>query len=155
MKGDATTVEDYLRELPDDRREAMTKVRALVKKNLPKGYKESLGYGMIAYTIPLERFPDTYNGQPLCYIGLASQKNLMALYLMSAYGNPAEEKFLKEEFKKAGKKLDMGKSCLRFRKLEDLPLDVIAKVVAGTPPEEIIARHEAVHGEKKKRSSRK
>jgi uncharacterized protein YdhG (YjbR/CyaY superfamily) len=144
------TIDDYLRDLPDDRREAMKKIRALVKKNLPKGYREHLGYGMIAYDIPLETFPDTYNGQPLCYIGLASQKNHMALYLLSAYGNPEQEKFLADEFKKAGKKLDMGKSCLRFKKLDDLPLDAIAKVVASTPPADLIAKHEAVHAPKRK-----
>ena len=150
MKSEAPTVEDYLRELPEDRRAAISKVRSVVKKNLPKGYRESVGYGMIAYTVPLERFPETYNGQPLCYVGLASQKNHMALYLMSAYGNAEQEKFLAERFRKAGKKLDMGKSCLRFRKLEDLELDAIATIVASTTPEELIAKHEAVHGAKKR-----
>ena len=149
-KSDAPTVEEYLRDLPDDRREAMTEIRKLVKKNLPKGYRESVGYGMIAYTVPLDRFPDTYNGQPLCYIGLASQKNHMALHLMSVYGDPAQEKFLAGEFKKAGKKFDMGKSCLRFRKVDDLPLDAVAKIVAGTTPDDLIAKHEVVHGAKKK-----
>ena len=148
------TVDDYLRDLPDERRETMSKIRALVKKNLPRGYREHLGYGMITYDIPLEKFPETYNGQPLCYIGLASQKNHMALYLMGAYGNPEAEKFLADEFRKAGKKLDMGKSCLRFKKLDDLPLDAIAKVVAGTRPEDLIAKHEAVHGEKKKKAKK-
>jgi hypothetical protein len=147
----AKSVDDYLDELPEDRKEAMTKLRKLVKKNLPRGYRETVGYGMIAYDIPLEKFPDTYNGQPLCYIGLASQKNHMALYLLSAYGNPEQETYLKDEFKKAGKKLDMGKSCLRFKKLEDLPLDAIANIVASTPPSELIAKHEAVHAPKRKK----
>jgi uncharacterized protein YdhG (YjbR/CyaY superfamily) len=149
-KSDAPGVDDYLRELPDERREAMAKIRSLVKKNLPKGYRESMGYGMISWTVPLDRFPDTYNGQPLCYIGLASQKSHMALYLMSAYGNPQQEKFLADAFRAAGKKLDMGKSCLRFRKLDDLPLDAVAEIVRSTTPEDLIARHEAVHGAKKK-----
>jgi uncharacterized protein YdhG (YjbR/CyaY superfamily) len=144
------TVDDYLKGLPDDRREAMTKVRAMVKKNLPKGYREHLDYGMITWDLPLEKFPDTYNKRPLCYIGLASQKNHMALYLMSAYGNPEQEKYLADAFEKAGKKLDMGKSCLRFKKLDDLPLEAIARIVASTPPEELIARHEAVHAPKRK-----
>lgn len=144
------TVDEYLKSLPDDRREAIAKVRNVVKKNLPKGYRETVGYGMISYDVPLETFPDTYNGQPLCYIGLASQKNHMALYLLGCYGNPEQEKFLADEFKKAGKKLDMGKSCLRFKKLDDLPLDTIAKVVASMPPDALIAKHEAVHGAKKK-----
>lgn len=143
------SVADYLKSLPEDRRAAMSKVRALVRKNLPKGYREHLGYGMITYDIPLDRFPDTYNGQPLCYIGLASQKNHMALYLLGPYGDPKQAKYLQDGFKKAGKKLDMGKSCLRFKSLDDLPLDVIANVVASTPPEDMIAMHEKAHGAKK------
>lgn len=153
VQSKASTVDDYLDELPEDRREAIKKVRAVVKKNLPKGYRESMGYGMISYTIPLDTFPDTYNGQPLCYIGLANQKNHMALYLLGPYGDAKQEKYLQDEFKKAGKKLDMGKSCLRFKKLEDLPLDVIGKIIAATPPEEMIARHEKVHGDKKKKKT--
>lgn len=146
----AATVDDYLSELPEDRREAITKLRKLVKKNLPKGYSERLAYGgMITYEIPLEKYPDTYNGQPLCYLGIASQKNHMSLYLMSAYGNPEQETFLADEFKKAGKKLDMGKSCLRFRKLEDLPLEAIGKIVASTPPAEMIAKAEAAKKQSK------
>lgn len=154
VQSKAATVAEYLDQLPDDRREAISKVRAVVKKNLPKGYREVVGYGMINYVIPLERFPDTYNGQPLCYVGLASQKNHMALYLVGVYATE-QEKQLRDAFAKAGKKLDMGKSCLRFKKLDDLPLDVIGKIVAGTPPEEMIARHEAVHGAKKKKVAAK
>jgi uncharacterized protein YdhG (YjbR/CyaY superfamily) len=155
VQSSAKTVDEYLDELPEDRKEAMTRLRKLVKKNLPKGYRETVGYGMIAYDIPLEKFPDTYNGQPLCYIGLASHKNHMALYLLSAYGNPEQETYLKDEFKKAGKKFDMGKSCLRFKKLDDLPLDAIATIVASTPPSELIAKHEAVHAPKRKPAKKK
>ena len=149
VQSKAKTVAEYLDELPEDRRAAISKVRSVVKKNLPKGYKERVGYGMITYELPLEVYPDTYNGQPLCYVSLASQKNHMALYLMGAYGDPEQEKYLAEEFKKAGKKLDMGKSCLRFRKVEDLPLDAIAKIVAGTPPDRLIAKTEKAHSAKK------
>ena len=148
------TVDEYLKSLPEERRKAMTKVRAMVKKNLPKGYREHLDYGMITYDLPLEKFSDTYNKRPLCYIGLASQKSHMALYLMSAYGNPEQEKFLADAFKKAGKKLDMGKTCLRFKTLDDLPLDAIATIVASTPPEQLIAKHEAVHAPKRKAKKR-
>ena len=143
------TVDDYLKGLPDDRREAMTRVRAMVKKNLPKGYREHLDYGMITWDVPLETFSHTYNKKPLCYIGLASQKNHMALYLMSAYGDPQQEQYLADAFRNAGKKLDMGKSCLRFKKLEDLPLDALGKVVASTPPDALIAKHEAAHAPKR------
>jgi|SRR5687768_3090461 len=139
------TVDEYLNELPDDRRAAISRVRSVVKKNLPKGYRERMGYGMITYEIPLEKYPDTYNGQPLCYIGLASQKNHMALYLTNVYADPAQEKYLADAFKKAGKKLDMGKSCLRFKNVDDLPLDAIGKIVGSTSPEEMIAKVERVY----------
>jgi len=151
VQSKAESVDDYIDGLPEDRRETVSKLRKLVKKNLPKGYRERMGYGMITYGIPLETYPDTYNGQPLCYLALASQKNHLALYVMSAYSSPETDKFLRDEFKKAGKKLDMGKSCIRFRKLEDLPLDAIATVVAATPPSELIAKHEEVHGAKRKK----
>lgn len=135
------TVDAYLDELPDERREIVAAVRKVVKKNLPKGYKESMGYGMINYCIPLDEYPDTYNKQPLCYAAIAAQKNHYALYLMSAYSGD-QEAVLREGFARAGKKLDMGKSCVRFKKLEDLPLDVIGKVIASTPPKEYIAQYE-------------
>jgi hypothetical protein len=98
---------------------------------------------MLCYQIPLDRYPDTYNGQPLGYVALASQKNYCALYLMGAYMDPAQTAALKDAFKKAGKKMDMGKSCLRFRKPDDLPLDAVAKVIAAMPPEKFIAMVEA------------
>ena len=138
----ATTVDEYLGELPEDRREAIASVRKLIRKNLPRGYEEKMGFGMISYQIPLKRYPDTYNGQPLCYIGLAAQKNHLALYLMGVYGDPKQAAALKDAFAKAGKKLDMGKSCVRFKKADDLPLEAIGKIVAGTPPEAMIALYE-------------
>lgn len=143
VKSSAQTVEGYLEELPEDRREVVSTVRQAVLKNLPAGYEESMNWGMICYGIPLERYPKTYNGQPLGYVALAAQKNHYALYLMGVYQDSDQESWLREEFRKAGKKLDMGKSCVRFKKLDDLPLDVIGKVIAGTPPEAFIAQYEA------------
>ncbi|HYR09815.1 MAG TPA: DUF1801 domain-containing protein [Longimicrobium sp.] len=137
----AETVEQYLQELPEDRRAVVSAVRDVVVRNLPAGYREMMSYGMIVWGIPLEEYPDTYNGQPLGYAALAAQKNYYALYVMT-YMVPALEKWLRDEFEKAGKKLDMGKSCLRFKKLEDLPLDVIGQLIASTPPREYIALHE-------------
>lgn len=142
-RSDATTVEEYLNELPEARRQIVSAVRELVLRNLPEGYQETMNWGMISYEIPLERYPDTYNGQPLSYISLAAQKNHVALYLMNVYQDAELERWLKAEYEKAGKKLDMGKSCLRFRRLDDLPLEVIAQVVASTSPPEFIARYEA------------
>ncbi len=142
-RSSATTVKEYLDELSADRRSVVSAVRKVILRHLPKGYRESMNWGMISYEVPLERYPNTYNGQPLSYAALAAQKNYFALYLMCVYQDPNQEAWLKKEFKKAGKKLDMGKSCVRFRKVEDLPLHVIGKIVASTSPEEFIARYEA------------
>ena len=134
MKSKAATVEGYLAELPADRRDAMASVRKVILKNLPKGYEEVLQYGMLGYVVPLKVFPAGYlnrKNEPLPYIALASQKNYMSIYMMSVYGD-AEAKF-REEYQATGKRLDMGKCCVRFRKLEDLPLDVIGKAVARYP----------------------
>lgn len=137
-----TSVTAYLKSLPAERRKVVSAVRDVVLSNLPKGYRESVNWGHITYEIPLERYPDSYNGQPLCYAGLAAQKNHYALYLMGAYANPNGGKRLASEFEKRGKKLDMGKSCLRFKSLDDLPLDVIARVIASTPVEDMISYFE-------------
>jgi len=142
----ATTVKEYLAGLDAERRAVMSGVRRLIRRHLPKGYRESMGWGMISYGIPLSRYPNTYNGQPLCYAALASQKNYCALYLMGAYSDPEQAAWLKKEFEKAGKKLDMGRSCLRFHKLDDLPLEAIAQVIAATPPEAFIERFEGTRG---------
>lgn len=137
------TVRMYLDELPEDRRAVVEAVREMVRHNLPEGYRESLNWGMITWEIPLERYPDTYNKQPLNYLALAAQKNHYALYLNCVYQDPELEARLREGFKKAGKKLDLGKSCLRFKKLDDLPMNVVAEIVASTPPDAFIERYEA------------
>jgi Domain of unknown function (DU1801). len=142
----AKTVEEFLEALPEERRPMLAELRKLIRKHLPKGYTESVGYGMLMYAIPLATFPDTYNGQPLCYIALASHKHYCSLYLMGAYGDPAQVETLRAAFAKAGKKMDMGKSCLRFKSLDDLPLPAIAKLIAEIPPKKFIAMHDAVHG---------
>ncbi|HEY0140599.1 MAG TPA: DUF1801 domain-containing protein [Thermoanaerobaculia bacterium] len=138
----ATTVDAYLAELPEERRQVVAAVRDLIIRNLPKGYRETISSGMISYCVPLDDYPDTYNKQPLCYAALAAQKNYYALYLMSCYSGD-QEQALRDGFAKAGKKLDMGKSCVRFKKLEDLPLDVIGKVIGSTPPQEFTQQYEA------------
>lgn len=139
----ATSVQAYLNELPEDRRATISAVRDVILRNLPDGYSETMNWGMITYEVPLARYPNTYNGQPLAYASLAAQKNFNAVYLNNIYQDSQEEGWLREEFKKAGKKLDMGKSCVRFRKLEDIPLEAIGKVVASTPLDEFIERYEA------------
>ena len=132
MQSAAKTVSEYLAELPEDRKAAISKVRAVIKKNLPKGFAESMCYGMIAYSVPLKLYPAGYHCNPslgLPFAGLASQKNYMSFYLMTAYQAGKIETLIREGFAKAGKKLDMGKCCIRFKKIEDLPLDVVAEAI--------------------------
>jgi uncharacterized protein YdhG (YjbR/CyaY superfamily) len=138
-----TTPAAYLASLPSERRKVISAVRAVVKKNLPKGYVESMNWGMLAYEIPLSRYPDTYNKQPLMYLALAAQKNNYALYLTSVASDKVLMDRLTKAYKAAGKKLDMGKGCLRFKTLEELPLDVIADMVASTSVERRIELSEA------------
>ena len=138
MAKKAATVAEYLDGLTPERRDAIEQVRKVILDNLPKGYQESLTYGVLSYEVPLSRLPDTYNGQPLSYVALGSQKNYMSLYLMNIYGDPKAAKWFKSAYKAKGKKLDMGKSCVRFKTVEDLPLDVVAEVVGRTPIEDWI-----------------
>ncbi len=139
----ATTVEAYLAELPDDRRAVIAPLRDLIVRHLPPGYVETMNWGMISYEVPLARHPDTYNGQPLGYAALAAQKHGGSLYLMSVYAGSAREQSLRVAFREARQKLDLGKSCLRFKRLEDLPLDAIAALIASTPVETFVVEHEA------------
>lgn len=136
------TVEEYLQNLPEYRREIISEIRELILENLPEGYEETINWGMISYEIPLERYPDTYNNQPLNYLGLAAQRNHNSLYLMPVYQDEELQDWLEEEFKKANKKMDMGRSCLRFNTTNDLPLDAIAKIVSHQTPDEFIATYE-------------
>jgi hypothetical protein len=141
----AKTVEEYLEELPPDRREAIGAVRKVILKNLPKGLEETMLYGMIAYVVPHKLFPAGYHcdpSQPLCYAGLASQKNHMAVYLMTCYGHKETEDWFVKAYKATGKKLDMGKSCVRFKKLDNLPLDVIGQAIARVSVQKYIEAYE-------------
>ena len=142
-KSKAESVEEYLAELPEDRRAALATVRKVILENLPHGYEETMQYGMIGYVVPLERYPVTYNGQALSYAALASQKNYMSLYLMNIYGDKEAERWFVDRYHASGKRLDMGKSCVRFKKLEDLPIDLVADVIALTPVAQFLERYEA------------
>jgi Domain of unknown function (DU1801) len=139
MPGKATTVKDYLDSLPRDRRSDIMKVRNVIVDNLPIGYQEAASMRMLTYSVPLSVCPDTYNGEPLCYAALASQKNYMAVYLMGVYGSKDTETWFRSSFKERGKKLDMGKSCVRFKTVEDLPLDVIGQAIARHSVEEWVS----------------
>jgi len=142
----ATTPDEIIAALPPDRRDAIAKVRDVVRANLPPGYEEGMQFGMISWYVPLERYPNTYNKQPLGLAALANQKNYMSLYLNTVYGNAEIERWFRERYAASGKKLDMGKSCVRFRKLDDLPLDVVAETIARTPVDKYIEGYESVLG---------
>ncbi len=142
LQSTPSTVEEYLQELPASRRKIISELRNLIRKKIPKGYNETMRWGMISYEVPLDRYPTTYNKQPLSYIGLASQKGHIGLYLMNIYQDKNVESFLRTAFKTSGKKLDMGKACIRFKKLEDLPLDAIGRIIASTSVNEFIDQYE-------------
>ena len=144
-RSDAPTPEAYIAELPPERAGELARVRDVVNAALPAGYIERMAWGMISWEVPLERSGRTYNGQPLVYAALAAQKNHNALYLNCAYSSVDRTERLKRRFAESGKKLDMGKSCVRFRAAADLDLDAISEVVAATSPDEFIAEHDAVH----------
>lgn len=132
MQSKATTVKQYLSELPEDRRAAISAVRDVILKNLDKGFEEGMQYGMIGYYVPHSIYPAGYHcdpKQPLPFASLASQKNHMSVYLMSVYFEGDGEDRFRREWAKSGKKLDMGKSCVRFKKLEDAALDVIGAAI--------------------------
>ena len=143
MKSDAATVEEYLAGLPEDRREAIEAVRRVVLENLPDGYEECMSSGMISWVVPLSRYPDTYNKLPLGLAALASQKRHMALYLNNVYSDAQTRDWFTSAYAATGKRLDMGKSCLRFRRLHDLPLDVIGQAIARTSVDDFLSFYEA------------
>ena len=146
----AATVDSYLAGLSAEQRKVLSPVRDTIRKNLPKGYEEMMLGKFVAYVIPLSRLPKTYNGHPLMYAALAVQKNYYSLYLMVPYGSATELAKIQEGFKKAGKKLDMGKSCIHFKKVDDLPLDVIGESIARVPAEEYVRQYEMVKGKQEK-----
>ncbi len=148
MASTVATPDEYIEQLPDDRQEMVSEVRHEILDNLPEGFEEGIQYGMIGYYIPLERYPDTYNGQALGFAAIASQKNYVSVYLHGLYSDPAAAEWFQAEYKKTGKKLNMGKSCVRFRKLDDLPLDLIGEAIRRDSVEAFIKRYE----ESRKRS---
>jgi hypothetical protein len=139
----AATVEAYMQELPKERREVVAAVRALVNLHLPQGYAETMRWGMISWEIPLARYPATHNKQPLGHVALAAQKNHYALYLMGVYAESQDEKDLRQAYARAGRKLDMGKSCLRFRKLDELLAEEVGAIIASMQVDACIAHYEA------------
>ena len=128
--------------MPEDWRAAISAVRQVVLENLPQGYEEMMQFGMIGYVIPLERYPVPYYCQALQYAALASQKNYMSLYLMNVYSDEAVERWFVDRYKDSGKRLDMGKACVRFKSLQDLPIDLVGEAIVLTPVDRFIERYE-------------
>ncbi|MFO0581953.1 MAG: DUF1801 domain-containing protein [Anaeromyxobacter sp.] len=157
MQSKATTVMQYLAELPADRRATVEAVRAFLRATVDRDVEEGMQYGMIGFYVPLRVFPAGYHaspGTPLPYINLAAQKHGCSLYLMAA-GHPAIERLLREGFARAGKRLDLGKSCLRFKRVEDLALDVIAEAIRRVPSGEWVKRYEAARAGAHRAKTRK
>ncbi len=146
MQSKATTVDEYIEQLPDERKAAMKKLRAIIKKHLPKGFQECMGYGMMGYVVPHSKYPAGYHcnpKDPLPFLALASQKNFIALYHMGIYSDPKLLKWFQEAHAKAStKKLDMGKSCIRYKKPDDIPFELIGELVSKMTPDEWIAMYE-------------
>jgi hypothetical protein len=132
-KVSSTAISTFLANLPAERRREIQRVRDAVRRCLPAGYEEVISKNMLVYQVPLARYSDTYNGQPLWYIALASEKSYLSLHLMPIYGDKALAERLAEGFRAAGKKLDMGKACIHFNTADDLALDVIGQIVARIP----------------------
>ena len=146
MQSKAATVADYLKSLPEDRRVAVAAVRDAVRRHLDKDVEEGMTYGMIGWSVPHRVFPQGYHcnpKQPLPYAGLASQKGHLSLYLFWTYGDTEEEQWLRGAWTKDGRKLDMGKCCIRFKKLDDVPLDVVAEAVKRMPTKKFVAWYES------------
>jgi hypothetical protein len=155
MQSKAKTVVEYLNELESLRAAEVVALRDLVLKDLPKGYRETMNWGMICYEIPMEISGPTYNNQPLVYAGIASQKNHLSLYLMSVYSKPEIETEFLRLWQKSTKKLNMGKSCLRFKKLEEVSLEAISYAISALELPEYLKIAQEPRVSRKSRSSNK
>ncbi len=153
MQSKAKTVDEYLNEVPEDRKKVMKELRTVINKNLPKGFKEGMGYGMMGWSVPHSLYPAGYHCKPedpLPFMGMASQKNFIAVYHMGVYSDPKLLKWFTDAWKKhSSKKLDMGKSCLRFKKPEDVPVKLIGELASKITPQQWIERYESVFKKKK------
>ena len=150
MRSSADTVAQYLNELPDDRRAALETVRKVILDNLPQGYEEVMNWGMITYQVPLETYPDTYNKKPLMYAALASQKHHMAIYLTGIYMDDETYQKFESAYRATGKRFDVGKSCVRFRNLEDLPLALIGESIALFEVNAFVGHVKKIHSGRKR-----
>ena len=146
MHSDAPDIDQYLAEVDPSRRDTVERVVELIRANIPDGFEEAIEFGMPSWVIPLERYPDTYNGRPLGTVAIANQKRYISVYLMGIYADPGGREEFERRWVAAGKKLDMGKSCVRFRTIDDLALDVLADAVASVTPDDYIEAYERSRG---------
>ena len=155
MQSKATTVDQYLAELPEDRQKAISQLRKVIKKNMPKGFQETMGYGMIGYVVPHSKYPAGYHcnpKDPLPFMNVASQKNFIAVYHMGVYADPKLLKWFTDAHAKASpKKLDMGKSCIRYKKAEDIPYELIGELASKITVEDWIERYETIFKDSRKK----
>jgi hypothetical protein len=155
MQSKATTVEAYIAELPDDRKKAITELRKVIKKNIPRGFKEGMGYGMMGYSVPHSLYPPGYHCTPelpLPFMGMASQKNFIAVYHMGIYADPKLLKWFTDAHAKASaKKLDMGKSCIRYKKPQDIPYKLIGELASKITVDQWIETYESVFKDSRKK----
>ncbi|WP_336920918.1 DUF1801 domain-containing protein [Aquipuribacter sp. SD81] len=142
MPSAARTAAEYIAELPEQRRGDIHTVLDVVRASMPDGYVETMAFGMITWVVPVDVYPDTYNGRPLQYVALASQKRHGSLYLMGLYADHDTEQRFRERWSAGGRRLDMGRSCIRFRRADDLDLGLVAEAVGGLAPDDFVALYE-------------
>ena len=142
MRSEATTPDGYIAGLDGERRELVATLRDTINSHLPEGYVEEMAWGMLTWSVPLAESGPTYNGKPLAYAALASQKNYVSVYLMGLYSDGTDLGWFKEQYAERGLKLDMGKSCVRIKHLDEVPLEVLGEAIGRIPVGEFLARHE-------------
>ena len=151
----ALTVNQWLASVPAERKDAINAVRDAVNEHLPRGYEETVDWGMLAWVVPLTTLPDTHNGRPLLVAALGAHRKLMTVYLMSVYDDPKLRKEFQTAYKKTGKKLNMGGCCVHFKKLDDLPLDVVGNIIARVAVDQYVERYENARTKMKKKTTTK
>ena len=152
----SSEIDGYLARLPADRRDAIATVRAVINDHLPTGYEERVQYGMIAWCVPESVLPaaQVYNKQPLAYVALASQKSHMAIYMMGIYGDEKLRAWFEKAYKATGKKFDVGKSCVRFKSLDALPLEVVGDAVSRISVNKFVERYHDVRANTKTKAAK-
>ena len=151
----ALTVDQWLASVPAERKDAINAVRDAVNRHLPQGYEETVDWGMLAWVVPLATLPNTYNGRPLMLAALGAHTKVMTLYLMTVYGDPKLKREFETAYKRSGKKLDMGGCCVHFKKLDDLPLDVVGDTIARVAVDQYVERYESSRSKKKPKQKTK